>query len=287
MSISTPKLKTIDEQWKYFNDTKNSIEKRRINLLESTWEYWICGKGEKTLIFFHGAMIGPEMWFYPIDALKKEYRIIAPVIPLTLSSVAEVIDFYKKLTTKEEIEHKTLIGYSYGGGLVQLLMDFLPEQIDRVVLTHTGLLWGRIEVSSPRILNILFKILPISIVRRIMKKKRIEDYPDSPWNQFHREYFSQRMDNLSKQTLYEYFNGATAFLNDYIGQEPKVKRYKGSVILLGTEGDQDAFYAMEKFREFFPNALEYIFTESGGHHYIFLHPENYTRELYRLLKQTE
>ncbi|MFX1508349.1 MAG: alpha/beta fold hydrolase [Promethearchaeota archaeon] len=124
-------------------------------------------------------MIGPEMWFYPINTLKKEYRIIAPVIPLTLSSVAEVIDFYKKLITKEEIEHTTLIGYSYGGGLVQLLMDFLPEQIDRVVLTHTGLLWGRTEVPSPRLLKILFKVLPISIVRRIMKKKRIEDYPHS------------------------------------------------------------------------------------------------------------
>ncbi|MFW9905657.1 MAG: alpha/beta fold hydrolase [Candidatus Thorarchaeota archaeon] len=287
MPISTPKLETINEQWKYFNDTKNFSEKRSIKLLKSTWEYWVCGKGEKTLIFFHGAMIGPEMWFYPIDALKKEYSIIVPVIPLTLSSVAEVIDFYQRLITIEEIKHKTLIGYSYGGGLVQLLIDFLPEQIDRVVLTHTGLLWGRKEVPSPRLLKIFFKILPVSIVRRILKKKRIENYSDSPWNQFHRDYFSQRMDKLKKQTLYDYFDGATAFLNDYIGQEPEIKRFNGPVILMGTEGDKDAFYAMEKFREFFPDALEHVFMESGGHHYIFLHPEKYTQELYRLLKQTE
>ncbi|MFX0125454.1 MAG: alpha/beta fold hydrolase [Candidatus Hodarchaeota archaeon] len=163
MSISTPRLKTIEEQWKYFENTTKSFEKRSISLIESTWEYWVCGEGEKTLIFFHGAMIGPEMWFYPIDALKKEYRIIAPFIPLTLSSVDEVIDFYKNLIIREEIEHKTIIGYSYGGGLVQLLLDFLPEKIDRVVLTHTGLLWGRKKVPSQRILKFILSILPFSI----------------------------------------------------------------------------------------------------------------------------
>ena len=59
------------------------------------------------------------------------------------------------------------------------------------------------------------------------------------------------------------------------------------MILLGTEGGKDTFYAIEKFRELFPEALEFIFTESGGYHYFFLHPEKYTQELYRLLKQTE
>ena len=287
MSISTPKLETIEEQWNYFNYTKKLGEKRSINLLESTWEYWVHGRGEKTLIFFHGAMIGPKMWFFPVDVLKKEYRIIVPAIPRTLSSVDEVLEFYQELITKEKVEHKTLIGYSYGGGLVQMLMDFLPEKIDRVVLTHTGLLWGRTEVSSPRLLIILLKILPIAILRIILKKKRVEEYPDSKWNQFHKEYFSGRMDKLKKETLYEYFNGSTAFLNDYIEKEPEIRRYNGPVILLGTEGDKDAFYAMEKFREFFPDALEHVFIESGGHHYIFLHPEKYTQELYRLLQQTE
>lgn len=287
MSISTPKLETIEEQWKYFKNTTNSFEKRRISLTESTWEYWVCGEGDKTLIFFHGAMIGPEMWFYPIDVLKKEYRIIAPFIPRTLSSVDEVIDFYQNLILQEEIEHKTIIGYSYGGGLVQLLVDFLPEQIDRVVLTHTGLLWGRKEIPSQRLMKLVLKSLPLLIVRKIFKKKRIEEYPDSNWNQFHREYFSQRMEKLKKDTLFEYLDSATVFLNDYIGREPEVKTYDEPVILLGTEGDKDAFYAMDKFRELFPNALEYIFTESGGHHYIFLHPEKYTQRLYKLLKQTE
>ncbi|MFX0125455.1 MAG: hypothetical protein ACFFAE_17675 [Candidatus Hodarchaeota archaeon] len=95
------------------------------------------------------------------------------------------------------------------------------------------------------------------------------------------------MEKLKKETLNKYFNSATIFLNDYINREPEVKTYSGPVILLGTEGDKDTFYALEKFREIFPDALEHIFTESGGHHYIFLHPEKYTQELYKLLKQTE
>ncbi len=288
MSDSTPKLENIDEQWEFFKNTTQSFEKRSINLTKSTWEYWTCGEGEKTLIFFHGAMIGPEMWFYPIYTLQeKGYRIIAPFIPRTLSSVDEVIEFYQSLINKEEITHKTLIGYSYGGGLVQLLIDFLPKQIDRVVLTHTGLLWGRKKVPSQRLLKMIFKIAPLSIVKKLMKKKRIEEYPDSTWNQFHREYFSQRMDKLRKETLFEYFDSSTAFLKDYIRRESEVKIFDGPIILLGTEGDKDAFYAIETFCELFPKALEHTFTESGGHHYIFLHPEKYTQELSRLLRQTE
>ena len=287
MSDSIPKLENIDEQWEFFKNTTISFEKKSINLTSSTWDYWACGKGEKSLIFFHGAMIGPEMWFYPIHILQEDYRIITPFIPRNLSDVVEVIELYQSLIKKEGLTHKTLIGYSYGGGLVQLLIDFVPDQIDRVVLTHTGLLWGRKKVSSPRILKLILKIAPLSLVKRILKRKRIEEYPDSTWNQFHREYFSQRMDNLRKETLFEYFDGSTTFLNDYIKHESDVKTFSGPVILLGTEGDKDAFYALEMFRELFPNALEHIFSESGGHHFIFLHPEKYTQELYRLLRQTE
>ena len=289
MELVIPKLETNESQWTFFRKMILSFEKKRVNLTKSTWEYWKCGQGEKTLIFFHGALIGPEMWFYPVSMLQNEYSIIIPFIPQNLSSVNEVIEFYQKLTNQERIHHSTIIGYSYGGGLVQILVDFLPKKIDRVVLSHAGLLWGREKVPSQKLIKLLLKIVPLSILKKILKKKRIEEYPDSNWNQFHREYFSQLMENLKKKNLRDYFNGVTAFLADYnyIGREPEVISFDGQVILLGTEGDEDAFSAMEEFRTFFPNALEHVFTESGGHHFIFLHPERYTQELYISLKRTE
>ncbi len=98
--------------------------------------------------------------------------IETPHIPRNLASIHEVIEFYQKLIVQEEIKHKTLIGYSYGGGLVQLLMNFLPDQIDRAVLTHTGLLWGR-EIKSQKRMMVLIKIIPLFLLKKLLKEIRI------------------------------------------------------------------------------------------------------------------
>jgi len=41
-------------------------------------QYLSCGQGEKAVVFLHGALVGPDMWFYPILELEKKDRIIVP-----------------------------------------------------------------------------------------------------------------------------------------------------------------------------------------------------------------
>lgn len=69
------------------------------------------------------------------------------------------------------------------------------------------------------------------------------------------------------------------FLQDIINNHPSNRPFKGQIIVLGTINDKDTFEAVEKFEKLFPGASVHVFSESGGHHYLFLHPEEYTRVL--------
>lgn len=283
-TIDFPIIENLSAQWEFFNKAIQSFEKKAVKFSDKSWDYWIRGNGEETLVFFHGAMIGPKMFFYPAYMLAEKYKVIVTLIPENLSTIEEVINVYEALLKKEDLKKVTLVGYSYGGGLVQTLMDFVPEKINCVVLSHTGLFWGRDKPKGTFLIKILLKIFPLSKLKKVLLKKRLNDCPDSEWNEFYKQFFTQKIENLKKSTVINYLRAVTKLLKSFQQQEPKERKFKGNVILLGTEGDEDAFYALEEFGNIFPNAQKYIFKKSGGHHFIFLHPREYTMELYKLLK---
>jgi hypothetical protein len=64
-------------------------------------------------------------------------------------------------------------------------------------------------------------------------------------------------------------------------------QFSGKIILLATIGDEDAFSAFPKCKAMFPKAISHVFIDSGGHHYIFLLPEMYTKTLTSLLSNTD
>ena len=287
LTIKFPRITNLSEQWKYFHNAIQTFKKKRIEFSNQSWDYWIYGSGDKTLIFFHGAMIGPEMFFYPAYTLAERYKVIIPFIPDDFSNIDDLINFYEALVKQESLNHITIIGYSYGGGLAQTLMDIIPEKIDRAVLSHTGLLWGRDKSKGIMLIKIFLKLIPLRLQKKVLLKKRMKDYPNSDWNEFYHQYFSQKIENFKKDTLSLFLNAANKFIKNFQQQTPNERKFKGLVILLGTKGDEDAFYAIDKFRKIFPDSQEYIFKESGGHHFIFLNPKKYTVELYNLLRSTE
>ncbi len=285
--IKFPDITNLSEQWQFFNKAIQSFNKFTLEIKDQPWDYWRYGTGDKALILFHGAMIGPEMFFYPTYTLSEKYKIIIPFIPDNLSNTNDLIAAFNVFIKQENINHVTILGYSYGGGLVQALLDFIPEKIDRAVLSHTGMLWGREKPKSMKVLKLLIKLIPLSVLKKALLKKRMQEYPNAPWNDFYQEYFSGRMNNLKKITLFRYLSTANEFLKNYQLNEPKERRYKGTVILLGTIGDEDTYHHFDAFQKIFPDALEHVFSESGGHHFIFLNPKKYTAELYKLLRSTE
>jgi len=234
-------LNDLSSQIKFYKEILDSWKIKTLRTSNLKWEYYFLGKGNRNLIFFPGAMIGPQMYFYPIHSLSNNYRIFLPIILEFVSSFEEYIEFYEKLVERESISKPTLIGYSYGGGIVQMLMDQHPELTDRVVLYHTGLLWGREASPFNRLVLYLLKIIPTNLLRNVLIKMRIEKYPDSKWNEFHTYYFLTRLQNFEKSVIIDFLRSSDVFIRYFNKKNSHLDDFSGTVILLATKGNKNSY----------------------------------------------
>lgn len=267
-----------DPQRKLFLDFKRDHPYQTITVQNQMCQYIACGTGKRVLVFLHGALIEPDMWFYPILKLENKYRIIAPYFPPERMSAFEVVDVIRAIFQREQIEKATFIGMSYGGGVAQYLGEKHPELIDKLVLTNTGLL-GR-EDTTERLEKTrrLIKFAPLFLVKLILKK-RVEDFPDSEWNEFHKAYFHGIRARMTKRIFLEYLDSMLRFADEAKDISADQRTWTSETILLGTRGDKDAFQYFERLLKLYPNSQHYVFEEAGGHHMIFLFPEEHTQIL--------
>jgi hypothetical protein len=53
-----------------------------ISFQSKEFKYLSSGQGRNTLVFLHGALVRPDMWFYSISKMEKDFQIIAPLFLL-------------------------------------------------------------------------------------------------------------------------------------------------------------------------------------------------------------
>ena len=120
-------------------------QKKEVQLPQGTLEYRERGTGEP-IVFVHGALVNADLWRKVVPGLAKDFRCIAPDLPLgshsralpadadlTPTGAAKLIaDFIAALG----LENVTLVGNDTGGALCQLVVTRHPERIGRLVLTN-------------------------------------------------------------------------------------------------------------------------------------------------------
>ena len=108
----------------------------------------------KTLLFVHGFPLDHTMWKFQIDALGREYRIIAPDLrglgasdapePYTCYSMDAYAADLRDLLDELRVDRVVLIGLSMGGYISFAFHRLFPERIRALVLVDT-----RAEPDSP------------------------------------------------------------------------------------------------------------------------------------------
>lgn len=271
------------EQRRLFFDFRADHPFKMIQYKNRIMEYLSTGEGEKVLLFLHGALVGPEMWFYPILQLKGNYRIISPLFIPQMMGAEEAAGFVQAILSKENISKATVIGYSYGGGLAQYLAEINPRLVEKLVLTHTGLA-GR-ESAKREILKtkIIVSLLPFTLMKKGLGK-RIAYFQSSNWNEFHRAFFLEAVSTLTKKDFTDYLDSMIRFTSETEILNTNKREWQGETVLMGTPDDEDAFKYLEQLGELYPQARRYIFENDGGHHMIFLFPEVFTQVLLKYLE---
>jgi pimeloyl-ACP methyl ester carboxylesterase len=247
------------------------------------FKYISYGQVDKTLVFLHGAFVRPDMWFYPIIKLEEKFRIIVPLFPPQGMGVQEAADFVRSILEKKNISKAIFIGYSYGGGVAQYFAEKYPELVDKLILSHTGLL--RREDGKQKLARAhkILRITPFFLVK-LLFKKRIAYCPDSNWNDFHQAYFEEIFSKLGKTLLLEYLANSIKSTEDLPENIEHKRKWQGKTIIFGTKDDKDAFKYVDSLKELYSNSDVYVFDQGGGHHMIFLFPEKYSRILSQYLK---
>jgi pimeloyl-ACP methyl ester carboxylesterase len=246
-------------------------------------KYLSSGQGKKTLVFLHGALVRPDMWFYPILELEKTYRVIAPLFTPQTMGAQEATGFVRSILRTEAISTAVLVGYSYGGGVAQLFAETYPDLLDKLVLSHTGLAGREGSTEQLEKTKKVVRFLPFFLMKKKLKD-RIEHVPSSDWNAFHRAYFAQINAQLTKRLFLDYLESVLRFEDEAKRLPADRREWQGETVLLGTRGDKDAFKFLETLSKLYPNSKSYIFEKEGGHHMSFLFPEAYTRVLSQYLE---
>ena len=136
-------------------------QQKEVQLPQGTVRYRERGTGEP-IVFVHGALVNADLWRKVVPALAKDYRCIAPDLPLgahtpamnadaDLSPIGNarlIADFLEAM----DLDRVTLVGNDTGGALCQLVVTRHPERIGRLVLTNCD----AYDNFPPRIFAFLF-----------------------------------------------------------------------------------------------------------------------------------
>jgi pimeloyl-ACP methyl ester carboxylesterase len=277
-------LKQFIENHPYKKHVKNGVE----------YEYIATGNGKRTIVFIHGAMFNPYMWFYPMTKLKNDFRIIAPKLPAIGMGANDSVNYIKTILDTENVNKTIIVGYSYGGGIAQYFAEVYPDYTDILVLSHTGILRREDSITRTHMMLKKLKIIPsfsIQIIKliRTMSGKESEWYSFrkaffnwSEWYSFRKAFFNWMFSSITKKDFVDHFNKNLIFFKDI--QHLPVGRvsWKGKTIILATESDKDTFQYYDKLTSIYNNT-SHVFDEPGGHHMLFLYPEKYTQVMKDLI----
>jgi pimeloyl-ACP methyl ester carboxylesterase len=120
-------------------------QQHEVSLPQGTITYRERGTGDP-IVFVHGALVNADLWRKVVPELAKDFRCIAPDLPLgshenampadadlSPPGVAKLIaDFLAAL----DVDNVTLVGNDTGGAICQVLVTQHPDRIGRLVLTN-------------------------------------------------------------------------------------------------------------------------------------------------------
>jgi aminoacrylate hydrolase len=276
------------EQKRLLQEFRANHPYSELDVDSTCWRYIACGQGEKTLLFLPGGFLKADMWFYPILALEKTYRILAPD-SFTLQgtfAMDDVCGAIVQILEAEGVEKAIVVGISAGGGVAQCLVQEHPERVEHLVLSHCGVIEGGAEIENrlKRLLR-LVQILPPSVIRWVLMKRTTGNIPPSSnWIEFHNAYFREAGSHTHKAMFVRFLQAGLEMRRSFVFKPEVIESWPGETLILSSKDDQATISSLEKLQARYPRARTHLF-EEGGHHTFLFFPEAYTAALKAFLDE--
>jgi 3-oxoadipate enol-lactonase len=233
------------------------------------WRYITEGRGEQTLLMFHGAVGGAETMQWLAAAFGDEYRTITPTVA-DVCSLDEVCDAASAILDREHVARAHVFGGSFGGLVAQAFLKRRWRQVEHLVLLSTGVPNRTIGSRTEKMSKFL-RLLPFSVARGLLKLE-IGKHLDTPVPPEHAERiaaFRQRLDEyfnhgLTKETLLARVRLSVDFNRNETYTLDEQAAWPGRALII--EADDDPMISAEerrRLRAAYPRALVCTFGGAG------------------------
>ena len=129
------------------------------------WQYFAGGAGEQTLLLPSGGTRLPDMYLLLIEALERDFRVIAPAYPAG-AGLAGLADGLAAILDAEGVRRADVLGSSFGGFVAQTFARRHPERVRRMLLANTGSPAAAPLPLLPLLIRVL-TVLPENAVRSL------------------------------------------------------------------------------------------------------------------------
>ena len=226
----------------HLQDFRATHPHRHVTVENIDWSYVRAGQGGQTLLFLPGAFMRADMWFQAVTALADKYEIVALDSPAASFDIEVVTAAILTILHTEHVAKATVIGMSYGGGLGQHLLQYHPDKVDRLVLSHCNPTTDK-AARAMKIGSILAKAFPAGLLKRLMRKRsQGREYPaSSKWATFTRAYLQERGQEIDKQVFIRFLQAGAAASRDFVFQPGVVQAWAGDVAIFTSRDDDVTF----------------------------------------------
>jgi|GEM_PF-6410276 len=248
---------------------------KKVVIGEDNFDYLVGGSGETVILVFPGAGQDAYSCWDLIDYYEKKYKVIA-VNYSGLSSLEQFFRYVNKILLVEGAKKVILYGLSLGGYLAQAYIR-KPNNVDKIVLSHTGSIKSKEMKRVKRISKVLHAFLPVLPIGAFAEKvsRKIAGKVQSGKSDIvglYRKYGTEN--NLEKRRMFGEKLKSPLFDKAYLrsiyrlGMDT-VKDELGwrsldrkNILVIRSDNDplaQDA----GAFKAYYPNAKVYTFKETG------------------------
>jgi pimeloyl-ACP methyl ester carboxylesterase len=245
------------------------MPEKSLNIRGVEWRYVTGGRGEQTVLMFHGAVGGAETMRWLAESFADEYRTIAPTVA-DVRTLDEVCDAVSAILDREHVGRAAVFGGSFGGLVAQAFLKRRPGQVEHLVLLSTGVPNRAVGARTERMMKFL-RLLPFPLSRALLKLE-ISKHLNTPAPpemaarvaEFRRrleEYFDHE---LTKATLLSRVALSVDFNKNEDYRPEDLAGWPGRVLIV--ESDDDPVIPPEerrRLREAYPRALVCTFAGAG------------------------
>ncbi|HEY6401566.1 MAG TPA: alpha/beta hydrolase [Blastocatellia bacterium] len=233
------------------------------------WEYISCGRGEQTMLLLPGGLTTGESAFPLITAFEKDYRIIAPSYPLSLTMTG-LCDGIAHILEMERAHQAHVFGGSYGGLVAQYFVRKYPDKARNLILSHTSLMTPKVETPL-RIGNKLLLVFPRSLFVPLLKMRfnkiflstlRAAKHPEF---EFWRAYVNEALaSNRLKEAPIHQNRTLLELVRQPQFTAEDLKAWPGGILIIDSDDDPaiTAKYR-ELLRNTYPQAQKHTFHGAG------------------------